>query len=317
MPKHDYTAKIARLTKILTLLHSPASQSGLCAKELAEEFQVSLRTLRRDVEAMGAGFVYHKDRIYFEGKRAREQDMAFLLLKSFAYSMNGAIKAQMLSLLESLESSAGAGMETQGSGAFFTRSNLEEITLGTESIALLQRAIREHKIVGFCFVGDPSRVRRAGAKPPKEREVLPLKILNFSGEWYLLGLESGEIKKFYLNSVRDLREIGQGEGVDSEILGRLDMALNAWFVPDSNPFLVRLWVDAKVAKYFKRRKISPNQHLEVQKDGSLDISLSITSFMEIAPLVLMWIPNIVVLEPQSLREFIKNNVESYMQRITE
>lgn len=315
MPKHDYTAKIARLTKILTLLHSPANKGEICAKELAEEFQVSLRTLRRDVEAMGAGFVYHKDRIYFEGKRARGQDMAFLLLKSFAYSMNGAIKAQMLSFLDDLESRA--SVDSQGSEAFFTRSNLEEITLEPESIALLQRAIREHKIIGFCFVGDPSRAKRAGAKPPKEREVLPLKILNFSGEWYLLGLESSEIKKYYLNSVRNLREIGQGEGVNEEILGRLDMALNAWFVPGSEPFLVRLWVDSKVAKYFKRRKISPNQHLEEQKDGSLDITLSITSFMEIAPLVLMWIPNIVVLEPQDLREFIKENVEAYRQRIAE
>ncbi|MDD7296555.1 WYL domain-containing protein [Helicobacter bilis] len=77
--------------------------------------------------------------------------------------------------------------------------------------------------------------------------------------------------------------------------------------------MVRLWIDSKVAKYFKRKKISPNQHLIEHKDGSLDITLHITDFMEIAPLVLMWIPSVAVLEPQELKDFIKKSVEEYLK----
>ena len=142
---------------------------------------------------------------------------------------------------------------------------------------------------------------------------MPLKILNFNGQWYLLGLESSVMKKFYLNNIADIKEVRQGESVSEEVLGRLDNALNAWFVPEAKPFMVRLWVDSKVAKYFKRKKISPNQHLDENKDGSLDITLHITSYMEIAPLVLMWIPNVVVLEPQELKDFIKKSVEKYLR----
>ncbi len=114
-----------------------------------------------------------------------------------------------------------------------------------------------------------------------QREVLPLKILNFSGEWYLLGLESNEIKKFYLNNITNIRELGQGKRVSQEILARLENALNAWFSPEKEPFMVRLWIDPIIAKYFKRKKISPNQHLDENADGSLDITLHITSAMEI------------------------------------
>ncbi|BAM31546.1 truncated putative transcriptional regulator [Helicobacter cinaedi CCUG 18818 = ATCC BAA-847] len=121
------------------------------------------------------------------------------------------------------------------------------------------------------------------------------------------------MKKFYLNNIADIKEVRQGESVSEEVLGRLDNALNAWFVPEAKPFMVRLWVDSKVAKYFKRKKISPNQHLDENKDGSLDITLHITSYMEITPLVLMWIPNVVVLEPQELKDFIKKSVEKYLR----
>ncbi|AWK62679.1 WYL domain-containing protein [Helicobacter cinaedi] len=300
---------MARISKIFAALHNPENNGVICAKELAKEFSVSLRTLRRDVENMGVEYSYKKDKIYFHGhyitKENDELSMAILLLKSFAYSMGGATKTQMLSLLESLESKS---QENNRTDIFFTRTNLGEITLETESILLLQNAIKEHIIISFKFLQELNNT-----KTHTQREIMPLKILNFNGQWYLLGLESSVMKKFYLNNIADIKEVRQGESVSEEVLGRLDNALNAWFVPEAKPFMVRLWVDSKVAKYFKRKKISPNQHLDENKDGSLDITLHITSYMEIAPLVLMWIPNVVVLEPQELKDFIKKSVEKYLR----
>lgn len=309
MSLHDYETKMARISKIFAALHNPENNGVICAKELAKEFSVSLRTLRRDVENMGVEYSYKKDKIYFHGhyitKENDELSMAILLLKSFAYSMGGATKTQMLSLLESLESKS---QENNRTDIFFTRTNLGEITLETESILLLQNAIKEHIIISFKFLQELNNT-----KTHTQREIMPLKILNFNGQWYLLGLESSVMKKFYLNNIADIKEVRQGESVSEEVLGWLDNALNAWFVPEAKPFMVRLWVDSKVAKYFKRKKISPNQHLDENKDGSLDITLHITSYMEIAPLVLMWIPNVVVLEPQELKDFIKKSVEKYLR----
>ncbi|TLD82098.1 WYL domain-containing transcriptional regulator [Helicobacter sp. MIT 05-5293] len=304
MARHEYEQKLARMQRIMTLLYDPANNSVICAKALAEEFNVSTRTLRRDVEMMGDAYQYHRDKIYFYDNKVSQQPqaspIALMLLKNFAQSMSGEIKTQMLSILNSLESSPAH----QASDIFFTRSHLEEITLSLDSILLLQKAIKEHIIIGFKFKKDSGYT---------EREVLPLKILNFSGEWYMLGLESSSIKKFYLNNISNVHTIRQGESIDEEALGRLDNALNAWFVPNRKPFMVRLWVDSKVAKYFKRKKISPNQHLIEHSDKSLDITLYITDFREIAPLVLMWIPSVVVLEPQELKEFILKNVRDYLK----
>ena len=210
MPRHDYTQRLARLTKILTLLYHPKSDGSLCAKTLAQEFGVSLRTLRRDVEMMGADFSYERDTIYFLGSKLpnstsqADSFIALALLRSFAYSMNGEIKSQMLSLLNSLESTSAHNAEP-----FFTRSNLKEIALEPESIARLQKAIKKHKVIGFEFLKEPNILSHSTAHT--QREVLPLKILNFSGEWYLLGLESNEIKKFYLNNITNIRRARAGQ----------------------------------------------------------------------------------------------------------
>ena len=172
MSLHDYETKMARISKIFAALHNPENNGVICAKELAKEFSVSLRTLRRDVENMGVEYSYKKDKIYFHGhyitKENDELSMAILLLKSFAYSMGGATKTQMLSLLESLESKS---QENNRTDIFFTRTNLGEITLETESILLLHNT-----------------------KTHTQREIMPLKILNFNGQWYLLGLESSDEK---------------------------------------------------------------------------------------------------------------------------
>ncbi|CAM3294284.1 helix-turn-helix transcriptional regulator [Helicobacter labetoulli] len=192
MPLHDYATEMARISKIFATLHNPENNGVICAKELAKEFNVSLRTLRRDVENMGIEYSYKQDKIYFHRhyttQENEEQSMAFLLLKSFAYSMGGATKTQILSLLESLESKS---QPKQSTNVFFTRSNLEEITLETKSILLLQKAIKEHTIISFKFLQESNN----NAKTHTQREVLPLKILNFNGEWYLLGLESSVVKK--------------------------------------------------------------------------------------------------------------------------
>lgn len=304
MARHEYEQKLARLQKIMTLLHNPANNGVICAKTLADEFNISARTLRRDVKMMGSQYKYHKDKIYFysnqDSIKNQSYIIALMLLKNFAHSTSGEIKTQMLSILQSLESTS----TQQMADIFFTRSLLEEITLSLDSILLLQKAIKEYIIIGFKFKKDSDYT---------EREVLPLKILNFSGEWYMLGLESSSIKKFYLNNISNVHTIRQGESIDEEALGRPDNALNAWFVPNRKPFMVRLWVDSKVAKYFKRKKISPNQQLIEHSDKSLDITLFVTDFMEIAPLVLAWIPNVIVLEPQGLKEFIRKDVREYLK----
>ncbi|MGX2971771.1 WYL domain-containing protein [Helicobacter sp. T3_23-1059] len=83
-----------------------------------------------------------------------------------------------------------------------------------------------------------------------------------------------------------------------------------------NPYPIQLFINKEVAKYFLRKPLKGQQNLGINPDGSLEITLNITNKMEIIPLILYYIPHIKVLEPQHLRESIKEIVQQYLSEIS-
>lgn len=354
-----------RIGKILDLLNA---QGYVDIKELCVEFSVCEKTLRRDIQRIANPNITMSNGIILlqqeRGKSDPQELAALNILKNIAKSLKGAIGEKALRLLEKLESkdfALGAngrdcirlgsrdaikqkamldsmrGDSKRGAGevarvdsrnVFFTKTHFSDITLGLDSLKLLQECIQTHTLIGFGYTH-------------KERVCLPLQIVAFEGEWYLFAqeydldtcdmlekspstqrdtqwykkhLKDYLIKKFYLNDIQDLRALPCVCAPDTKALERLDTAINAWHNPYGEKIFVRLWVDKAVAKYFKRKN-SFAQNLHPHKDGSLEIELYITHYREISGEVLRWIPHIVVLEPEGLKEYIKENVREYVRRI--
>ena len=69
----------------------------------------------------------------------------------------------------------------------------------------------------------------------------------------------------------------------------------------------------KVAIYFRKEMKSffPTQKFqEALDDGSITFSINFTQDMEILPFIKRWLPDIEILEPQSLRETFKEQLET-------
>jgi len=93
----------------------------------------------------------------------------------------------------------------------------------------------------------------------------------------------------------------------------LENSVSIWFDIDEEPYTVTLQVDSEIAKYFKRKPISKTQKIEsLHEDGSMVISVKITTDMEIIPLVKYWMPYIKVLEPARIDEYIKEDITDYL-----
>ena len=94
-----------------------------------------------------------------------------------------------------------------------------------------------------------------------------------------------------------------------EIVARFDYAINAFFEPFAEPFVVELFIDAKVAKYFSRMPISKHQRvMKTYPDGSIDLELYITDYMEILPTIQRYMPYVRVMEPEGLRVRMMENI---------
>lgn len=152
----------------------------------------------------------------------------------------------------------------------------------------------------------------------KKRELYPLKILNLDSFWYLINydLECNEIRRYHLNSLKNVVLQDIEFEFDEEIISGFDNALNAYFEPHIKPFAIELFIDKKVSKYFLRKPINQTQRvLKTYEDESIDIEVFITDLMEIIPLIQSYLPYIMVISPDELNKIIKSNLEEYFQKL--
>ena len=153
----------------------------------------------------------------------------------------------------------------------------------------------------------------------KRRNLYPLKILNLNSFWYLINydLEYQEIRRYHLNSIKDIEILENEFEFDEEIIKGFDNAINAYFEPHITPFVVVLFLDKKVSKFFLRKPINKTQRvLKTYEDDSCDIKIYITDFMEIIPTIQSYIPYIGVVSPDELGEIVKDNLDEYFRKTT-
>ena len=304
--KHDYDKILKRLTTILSRLNDGES---LSVKELAKEFNKSERTIQRDFNERLISFP-----IYQENKKWKMQD-GFKLEK--VTSIEDEV---VLDIIEKITQSIGGKFATKSHhllskiknenfNPIYTKLNIEDISDKLKEIQLLQKAILTKNEIQ-CRYDDEKH-------PPYLTTIQPLKIVNFEGFWYLLGLREGILKKYYLKNISNCKMLDDTFIIDKSIDKLLDDALSIWFQQDSESFEVKLYANKYASKYFKRRPL-PTQYIEKQNsDGSIEFSIKITHKMEILPIIKYWIPHLYILKPKWLKEIIKKDISSYQEVMKE
>ena len=160
------------------------------------------------------------------------------------------------------------------------------------------------------------RVELAFEYEGKAYQIKPIKLACFSGFWYVLALDSADkdtFKKFYFKQMKHLQALQSKFVLDESIEKRLKNAHSAWFNLDE-PFLVQLFIDKKVAKYFKRKAYAGATIYE-QDDGGLVLECEISHEMQIKPLIYEYIPHIRVIEPAWLNETLKKELSDFAKSL--
>ena len=297
--KHDYDTILKRLTIILSRLNDGES---LSVKALAEEFNVSERTIQRDFNERLTAFPIYQDK-----KKWKMQD-GFKLEKSSSVE-----EVVVLDIMEKLMEGAGrqfsikankllSKIKNQTLNPIYAKLDMEDIGDKLKEVQSLEVAIKNKKQIRCYYYA-------------KEKILNPLKIANYEGFWYLLALDSREdvLKKYYLKDINQIDVLDKNFESTEELDILLDNSISIWFNINEKPYRVILQIASEVTKYFKRKPISKTQRVEsLHEDGSMVISVEITTDMEIIPLVKYWIPYIKVLDPMRINEAIDMDLKEYM-----
>ena len=153
-----------------------------------------------------------------------------------------------------------------------------------------------------------------------------LKLLFIDNNWYLAFVDNDE--KLRLARVSFVEKVDYATKINSYQLSSVQNQINfldhdlqsAMTLYGVEPKTATLKATGFIARYFDngmKKFLSTQKFKEKLSDGSILFTVDYTQYIEILPLIQSWMPNIIILEPQDLKdEYIKKLQES-IQNISE
>jgi len=306
----SYDKKIFRLLYCLNKLDRGGK---VCTRELSREFNVSLRTVQRDLELLNmAGFPLAPS-----DKGTHSFADGFSLKKLMLSKEEASLLSFMLEVSKSLgrdfEESFGRLLKkvlTPEAEPMFYAKIPEGIKMDKQYPFMndLKAAVNQHKKCEVHYVTEDKDKRFA---------IHPLKVIFFDGFWYLLVRtdEDERIIRLRLECIRQIIPKTQKFEVPVNLKAMLDESVNIWFSDQRNK-KVLLKVDKEAARFFKTKKYLPLQKIVKQnKDGSMLVQAMVAQDMEVLPTILLWIPYVRVITPKKLALDIKDVVREYHESL--
>ena len=258
----SYDKKVFRLFFILNQLDS---RKKVSTGELAREFNVSLRTVQRDIVLLNTtGFPI----ISFE--KGYHSFMEGFSLKKMMLTKE---EASLLSFLHDISRSLGEKFEDSFSNI------LKKVVSKEQDSAFYVKLPEGSKISkDYPFIKDLEKAVKNNVKielqyktPEKEGDykVCPLKIIFFDGFWYLLAQVDGKewIIKFRLENIINVVLLDEYFIPPRNLNTFLDQSVNIWFTEKRDKQVV-LKVDKEAASYFKQQVYFPLQKITKENRDS-------------------------------------------------
>ena len=303
-----------RINRLVHILIHLSKGNKLHTQKLAQQFETTTRIIQLDFKEYIIP-LFGDDTIYYDySQKCYSAKYPFLqssLLNSEELSTIAMLKNKSKDKFTDEELSLNTDklfekLEESLKNSIYKLPSIESIEENQIDIIKIKNAIKTKTKIE-CIYND------------KKRELYPLKILNLDCFWYLINydLEYEEIRRYHLNSIKEVELQDIEFDFDEEIISGFDNAINAYFEPHIKPFAIELFLDKKVSKYFLRKPINQTQMvLKTYEDESIDIEVFITDFMEVIPLIQSYLPYIMVISPDELNKIIKTNLEEYFSKTT-
>lgn len=289
LKNHDTISQ--RLALILIKLNAG---ERLSLDELAKEFNVSLRTIQRDMKRLGYLPIKCENGLY-------SLEEYYLVKLSFQDIREFAILSGIKDLYPSLEDDFLVELlDSKINRALLVRGyNYEDSSAKLQEFQTIELAILSHKKLRFIYKS-------------KKRVVNPYKLVNNHGCWYVVADEEGILKNFALTKMTNVSFLEEEFLPNEDFLQIIKEQKVVW--PSQKSIEVVLKVDKEVAEYFERKKLLPSQEIIEKKDDALIVLVKVSFEDEIIRIVRYWIPHITIISPQDLQVKLEASLHEYLQR---
>lgn len=318
-------AEVIRQWKILKRIEK---SRYVTASDLAEEHDVALRTIRRDIEALQeAGFPLYDDREsgrkiwrLLDGYSQKAQatftmsEMAALYFgrhlmtilsgAPFATDLDSAFVKIRAALPEKSTKYLSRIADLFGARPFPSK----DYSAKKGVIATLVDATLHERRVDMSYYS-------ASSKRAKRYEVDPYRVVYYQGGLYLYGhvAEYGEVRTFAVERIERIALMDETFQMPSE--QEIEAHTRTAFgIAGGKAHEVLLRFDAVVAPSVRDRIWHESQRVLDRPDGSFDLSLSVALSREFKAWIRSLVPHVVVLKPPSLRDDIERDLKEALIR---
>jgi predicted DNA-binding transcriptional regulator YafY len=314
-------AEVIRQWKILKTIEAGRYTT---APDMAREYGVTERTIRRDIEALQeAGFPLYDDRIdgrkvwrLVEGHKQRlTQSFTLAELSALYFSRN------LLSFLggapfaQDLESAFSKIREALPARSLPYLARIQELfsarpepwkdySKKADVIAALIDATLHQRKALIEYYSFASRRKKAYT-------LHPYRIVYYHGGLYLYARaeEHGEVRTFAVERIQKIEILDQNFDVPPDF-NASEYARGAFGIAGGKPVDVELVFDAEMSGYIRERVWHESQSLEDRADGSVVLRMSVAPGFELTSWIKGFLPHVRVAAPAQLREAVAKDVEA-------
>ncbi|PZS04170.1 MAG: YafY family transcriptional regulator [Candidatus Chloroheliales bacterium] len=308
-----------RTDRLLAIVLELQGKGKLRAEDLAATFEISKRTIYRDIQALsesgvplvavpGQGYALVEG--YFLPPLSFTTDEATMLLLGsdfMAQSFDAQYRAAAQSASRKIEGVLKAQVRDEArylrENIRFVASNSPEERGSGETLAQLRRAIIERATVRFHYYPR----YREGNQPPTSREADPHALSYVGGAIYLTAYDHTRqaMRNFRLDRIDNLTLLPK------RFTRRGDSRLERPRLEERN-IIVRVLFDHEVARWAQEGRSFFTINEEQTPDGLL-VTLAVRQESEVLGWLLNWGRHVRVLEPQSLQRMLVEEAEAIAQ----
>lgn len=297
-----------QISRLFNMLYILLERERVTAAELSRELEVSVRTVYRDAQALCEAGVP----LYSEQGRGG----GLSILPTYKLSKSLLSEDEQRSILASLAAAAQSGAQDRALlgklRAFFGAQAQDWVQIDfadwsgqqDSDIRTFRQAILERHLLAFDYYGESGQMTA--------REVCPFKLWFKGQSWYLRSfcLTRHGIRTFKLSRIKRPRIVPGEFPQDALAAQQSDAPTTDW--PEPSFIHLTLRVDGCMA--FRIFDDFSEEHIARQADGSFIVNAGFPPGAWIKSIILSYGEHAEVLEPESLRNEIRDTLRNTIQK---
>jgi proteasome accessory factor B len=324
LTKHDLHSR-PPLERMLRIHQAVSSGKFPNAVTLARELEVSTKSVHRDIEFMRDrlnlpiefnktrnGYFYTEEVSAFPTMQITEGELFALIVaeKALQQYRGTSFEKPLLSAIKKMEQALPDTIslnlaDIEQTISFRTRA---EQILDLEIFDALAKAAARREQIELAY-------RKPGQTKSEARIVDPYHLANINGEWYLFAFDHArkDIRTFAPARIKSVKQTGKtfARPEKFSLEKRLRDSFGVHSGQGEHEVIIRF--NARAADYVREKKWHESQQLRELKNGGVELSLKLSSLMEIERWILSWGGDAKVLKPHELAVAVKVAAKRILQ----